>query len=135
MLEKRIAHPTDRGPGRYYVTPPLTGPWADERLLCHPRILAVVERLGGRDCVLCQVGVDTPLGNGVSEYQTVHRDTGPLFPGAHEVPTFQLAVNFGLCDVTARENNGPTEMHKGSHLWSPERCVIELAATGFYDPC
>jgi ectoine hydroxylase-related dioxygenase (phytanoyl-CoA dioxygenase family) len=48
-----------------------------------------------------------------STFQDVHRDTPALFDGEAETPSFQLAVNFPLCDVTAE--NGPFETTLGTH--------------------
>jgi hypothetical protein len=102
LLEKRMAMgEPDRGPGRYYLSPPFQQGWADERLIAQPDILDVVQRLVGEDAVLCQVGVDTPLGGGVSELQEIHRDVGSLDgdEDMEEPPPYQLAINFPLCDI------------------------------------
>eukprot|EP01043_Picozoa_sp_COSAG02_P010289 COSAG02_NODE_359_length_23842_cov_22.550011_4_plen_275_part_00 len=78
----------DRGPGRYYATPPFVMPFADPDIFQQPDILGVVRRLVGDDPVLCQWAGDTPMGvnhsdprlPGPSAYQDVHRDAAPLYP-------------------------------------------------------
>ncbi|MEJ7618054.1 MAG: phytanoyl-CoA dioxygenase family protein [Pyrinomonadaceae bacterium] len=105
----------NRGTARYYVTLPFAAPFADPELFEDDDLLAIVERLVGEDCVMCQLASDTPLLG--SEYQDVHRDTPPLFPEwGRETPPYQLAVNFPLVDVT--EENGPFEVARGTHLMS-----------------
>lgn len=107
----------NRGANRYYVTLPFINPFADEEIFCDADVLAVVENLVGRDFVMCQLATDTPLKG--SDYQELHRDTPPLFPETGvETPSFQLAVNFPLVDVT--EENGPFETTFGTHLMSKE---------------
>ena len=123
LLKTRMeASGPDRGPGRYYLTPPFEKGWADERLIAQPDILDVVSKVVGKDAVLCQIGVDTPLGRGESEFQEIHRDCGPLFEedDYEEPPSYQLAVNFPLLDVLPAKRGtfkdlGPLEIHKGSH--------------------
>ncbi|HZZ02328.1 phytanoyl-CoA dioxygenase family protein [Paraburkholderia sp.] len=100
-----------RGENRHYITLPFVGVFADESIFCDPDILAIVERVAGDDPVMCQLASDTPLLG--STYQDVHRDTPELFDGEPETPSFQLAVNFPLCDVTAE--NGPFETTLGTH--------------------
>lgn len=131
LLEVRMkGGPSDRGPGRYYITPPFQGVWSDARVVANPRLVAIVEALVGPDPVLCQVGIDVPVGGNSSQYQKIHRDTGSLFPGSRWDPPapYQLAVNFALCDVTPGLDNGPVEMHRGgSHLWTVEQGAAEIA--------
>lgn len=105
----------NRGTSRYYVTLPFAAPFADPELFEDDDILAIVDRLVGEDCVMCQLASDTPLLG--SQYQDVHRDTPPLFPEwGRETPPYQLAVNFPLVDVT--EENGPFEVARGTHIMS-----------------
>ena len=78
----------DRGPSRYYATPPFVMPFADPDIFQQPDILGVVRRLVGSEPVLCQWAGDTPMGvhysdprlPGPSAYQDVHRDAAPLYP-------------------------------------------------------
>lgn len=100
-----------RGQNRHYITLPFDATFADERIFCNADILGVVERVAGSDPVMCQLATDTPLKG--STYQDVHRDTPALFDDYPETPSFQLAVNFPLCDVTAQ--NGPFETTIGTH--------------------
>jgi ectoine hydroxylase-related dioxygenase (phytanoyl-CoA dioxygenase family) len=100
-----------RGANRHYITLPFTGVFADQGIFCDPDVLGVVERVAGEDPVMCQLATDTPLAG--STYQDVHRDTPALFDNIPETPSFQLAVNFPLCDVTLE--NGPFETTLGTH--------------------
>ncbi len=115
----------NRGANRYYVTLPFVAPFADEEIFADTDVLAIVENLVGRDFVMCQLATDTPL-NG-SDYQDLHRDTPPLFPELNaETPSFQLAVNFPLVDVT--EENGPFETTYGTHLLAKEDAMRQIDA-------
>jgi hypothetical protein len=114
----------NRGAQRYYVTLPFIEPFADEEIFCDADVLAIVENLVGKDFVMCQFATDTPLRG--SDYQDLHRDTPPLFPEIKvETPSFQLAVNFPLVDVT--EENGPFETTYGTHHtsdgWARQRFI------------
>ena len=129
LLARHIESEKDspnRGNNRYYVTLPFSGCFADPAVFENDTILAVVERLVGRSMVMCQLATDTPLQG--SDYQELHRDTPPLFPEEGiETPSFQLAVNFPLCDVTL--DNGPLEFVRGTHRMSREES-LELLASG-----
>lgn len=108
----REGHLQNRGPARYYVTLPFLLPFADPAVFEDEDVLAVVERLVGKDPVFCQLATDTPQRG--SDYQEVHRDALPLFPEMdQETPPFQLAINFPLVDVTL--DNGPVEIARGTH--------------------
>lgn len=128
LLEARVERERgneNRGANRYYVTLPFVKPFADEEIFCDADVLAIVENLVGRDFVMCQLATDTPLRD--SDYQDLHRDTPPLFPelGA-ETPSFQLAVNFPLVDVT--EENGPFETTYGTHLMAKDEALKKIEA-------
>jgi len=111
-------HIQNRGPGRFYVTLPFEGPFADEEIFCDPDVLSIVGKLVGEDFTMVQLATDTPLRG--SDYQDIHRDAPPLFPElADETPTFQIAVNFPLVDVTPE--NGPFEVARGTHMVSKEK--------------
>jgi hypothetical protein len=103
----------NRGAQRFYVTLPFEGIFADPQVFADPDVLAIVERVAGPEPVLCQLATDTPLKG--SDYQPWHADTPALFPelGSNDTPSFQLAVNFALCDVT--DDNGPFETTLGTH--------------------
>src|SRR5437868_13881726 len=116
-------HLKNRGEGRYYVTLPFESPWADPALFEDDDVLAVVEQLVGPDFVMCQLATDTPVLG--SLYQDVHRDTPALFPEwGRETPSFQLAVNFPLCDVTPE--NGPIEIARGTHAMTRAEAMVRL---------
>jgi ectoine hydroxylase-related dioxygenase (phytanoyl-CoA dioxygenase family) len=114
----------NRGPGRYYVTLPFEGLFADPAVFCDEDIVGIVERVAGADPVMCQLATDTPVRG--SAYQDWHRDTPPLFDGLAETPSFQLAVNFPLVDVDAA--NGPLDTTRGTHHMSREAALVELEA-------
>lgn len=113
-----------RGAERYYVTLPFVAPFADPEIYEDRDILAIVERVAGAEPVLCQLASDTPLKG--SDYQPWHADTPPLFPelNDNDTPSFQLAVNFPLCDVT--DENGPFETTFGTHRMNRSEAVAGL---------
>ena len=123
LLEPHL-HATDgnRGPGRYYVTLPFEGEFADPSIFCDDDVLGIVERVAGPDPVMCQLATDTPVRG--SDFQDWHRDTPPLFDGIPETPSFQLAVNFPLVDVD--EENGSLETTRGTHRVSREEALAGL---------
>lgn len=119
----REGHLLNRGTARYYVTLPFQPPFADTSIYEDEDILAIVERLVGKDFVMCQLATDTPLLG--SEFQDVHRDTPPLFPESGiETPPYQLAINFPLVDVTL--DNGPIEIARGTHMMSKEEGLLRI---------
>jgi ectoine hydroxylase-related dioxygenase (phytanoyl-CoA dioxygenase family) len=103
----------NRGANRHYITLPFQAPFADPELYEDEAVLSIVEHLVGKDPVMCQLASDTPLKG--SDYQEIHRDAPPLFPEweGHETPSFQLAVNFPLVDMTLEM--GPFEVARGTH--------------------
>ena len=127
LLEQRLRESATavRGPNRHYITLPFAGDFADEAIFADPDVLGIVERVAGDEPVMCQLASDTPLHG--SDYQDVHRDTPALFDGFPETPSFQLAVNFPLCDVTPE--NGPFETTLGTHRM-PDKQAQEAYRTG-----
>jgi ectoine hydroxylase-related dioxygenase (phytanoyl-CoA dioxygenase family) len=116
-------HLKNRGEGRYYITLPFQRPWADPTIFEDDDVLAVVQEVVGGDFVMCQFATDTPVFG--SAYQEVHRDTPALFPEwGRETPSFQLAVNFPLCDVTLE--NGPIEIARGTHAITRGEAMARL---------
>ena len=116
IFRAQVQRETDdpnRGSQRFYVTLPFQGIFADPEIYEDPDVLAIVERVAGPDPVLCQLATDTPLEG--SDFQPWHTDTPALFPelNSNDTPSFQLAVNFALCDVT--DHNGPFETTLGTH--------------------
>ncbi len=118
LLERQInleGGQTSRGANRYYVTFPFEMPFSDPAFYEDPDIIAIVEKLAGKDFVMCQLASDTPMLG--SDYQSIHRDCPPLFPETGtETPMYQLALNFPLVDVTTE--NGPLEIIRGTHMMS-----------------
>lgn len=116
---------TSRGSARYYVTIPFIAPFNDTSIYASPVLLAIVEKLAGKDFVMCQLASDTPVHG--SDYQGIHRDCPPLFPEwGKETPMFQLAVNFPLVDVT--KENGPLEIIRGTHMMSRDEGMAKYNA-------
>jgi ectoine hydroxylase-related dioxygenase (phytanoyl-CoA dioxygenase family) len=115
-----------RGAQRFYVTLPFQGLFADPAIYEDRDILAVVERIAGPEPVLCQLATDTPLKG--SDYQAWHADTPALFPewNNNDTPSFQIAVNFALCDVT--DANGPFETTYGTHRMNKDEAMAGLAS-------
>lgn len=113
-----------RGAQRFYVTLPFQGLFADPEVYEDRDILAIVERVAGPEPVLCQLASDTPLKG--SDYQAWHADTPALFPewNNNDTPSFQLAVNFALCDVT--DANGPFETTYGTHRMNKAQAMAGL---------
>ncbi len=129
LFEAQVAKDKDdpnRGAQRFYVTLPFEGVFADPEIYEDPDILAIVERVAGPDPVLCQLASDTPIRG--SDYQPWHADTPPLFPetGNWDTPSFQLAVNFALCDVN--DDNGPFESTLGTHRMDKQQALAGIAS-------
>ena len=75
---------------------------------------------------MCQLASDTPMRG--SDFQGWHADTPLLFPETndHDTPSFQIAVNFPLVDVT--DENGPLETTYGTHRMSKAKVMEDIAA-------
>lgn len=129
LLDEQVARDAgnpNRGAQRFYVTLPFQGLFADPEVFEDKDILAIVERVAGPEPVLCQLAADTPLKG--SDYQAWHADTPALFPewNNNDTPSFQIAVNFALCDVT--EANGPFETTFGTHRMNKDEAMAGLAS-------
>ena len=116
ILQTRLnrANP-DRGPCRFYATLPFISPFADMNCFADPKLIQILEGIVGSDPVMCQLATDTPLKG--SDFQVIHRDTEGLFfelPSYAETPTYQLALNFPLCDILD-DSIGPLQIAKGTH--------------------
>jgi hypothetical protein len=127
LLEAQVAREKEvssRGAQRFYVTLPFQGMFADPEIYEDRDLLAIVERVAGPEPVMCQLATDTPLKG--SDYQPWHADTPALFPewGTNDTPSFQLAVNFALCDVG--EENGPFETTYGTHRMNKQEAMAGL---------
>jgi ectoine hydroxylase-related dioxygenase (phytanoyl-CoA dioxygenase family) len=130
LLEANVREEQDnpnRGAQRFYVTLPFRGVFADPAIYEDPDVLAIVERVAGPDPVMCQLATDTPMRG--SDYQDWHADTPLLFPETNDndTPSFQIAVNFPLVDVT--EENGPLETTYGTHRMN-KASVMEAIGAG-----
>ena len=103
-IERDVASP-NRGPQRFYVTLPFRGVFADPAIYEDTDVLAIVERVAGPDPVMCQLAPTRR--SSAREFQAWHADTPLLFPETNDndTPSFQIAVNFPLVDVT--DENGP----------------------------
>jgi hypothetical protein len=125
QMEREKDSPS-RGANRFYVTLPFQGIYADPEIYADPDVLAIVGRVAGPEPVLCQLASDTPLKG--SDYQPWHADTPALFPelGSNDTPSFQLAVNFALCDVG--EDNGPFETTYGTHRMNKQEAMAGVAS-------
>lgn len=125
LLQKKLGEttgPANRGAARHYITLPFSGIFADPAIVADEDVLAIVEQVAGRDPVMCQLASDTPVLG--STHQEIHRDTPELFPGEPEPPSYQLAVNFALCDVTPE--NGAFETTVGTHRMTRGEGVAAL---------
>jgi len=129
LLNEQVAkdeHNPNRGAQRFYVTLPFQGLFADPEIFEDRDLLAIVERVAGPEPVLCQLATDTPLKG--SDYQAWHADTTALFPEwkNNDTPSFQIAVNFALCDVG--DANGPFETTFGTHRMNKDEAMAGLAS-------
>lgn len=117
---------SSRGAHRYYVTLPFSGLFADPGIYEDSDLLAIIERVAGPEAVLCQLASDTPLKG--SDYQAWHADTPPLFTESknNDTPSFQLAVNFALCDVN--DDNGSLASTLGTHRMNKDQALAGLAS-------
>lgn len=123
VLRERIANGTasGRGPNRYYISLPFVMPFADPEIYEDPDILAIIERLGGKDVVMPELASDTPLRD--SDYQVIHRDISQLSadrPDGDPAQPFQFAINFPLVEITLE--NGPFEIARRTHRMSDAEC-------------
>lgn len=127
LLKANIATEQDnpnRGAQRFYVTLPFKGLFANPAIYEDPDVLALVERVAGPDPVMCQLATDTPLKG--SDFQSWHADTPLLFPETNDndTPSFQIAVNFPLVEVT--EENGPLETTLATHRMTKAAAMAAL---------
>src|SRR5215475_4961025 len=107
-----VVHPT--GPSRYNVWMRLAGPFLDGDIVAHPLVLDVLGELLDGDVVCSYYASDTAFPG--SEYQPVHLDVQPLFPGLGVgLPPFSYVLDIPLVDFT--EENGPVELWPyGTHM-------------------
>jgi ectoine hydroxylase-related dioxygenase (phytanoyl-CoA dioxygenase family) len=98
---------------------PMVEPFSSPRLIAHPIVVQVLERVIGPDfrCSFYHSNTSYP-GSGM---QPLHRDNQPLFGVEMGVPhpPVAIVVNVPLCDFT--EENGSTEVWPGTHLIVDDR--------------
>jgi hypothetical protein len=128
LLQAQMAREKDapnRGAQRFYVTLPFDDLFGDPEIYEDRDLLSVLQRIAGPEPVLCQLASDTPLKG--SDFQPWHADTPALFPewGTNDTPSFQLAVNFALCDIG--DANGPFETTFGTHRMNKAEAMERLA--------
>ncbi len=93
---------------------PMVAPFSDPHVIANPIAVQVMSAALGDDlrCSFYHSNTAYPGSN----YQRVHRDTGPVFRTEFQVPTpvTHVVLNIPLCDFTLE--NGSTEVWPGSHL-------------------
>ena len=119
----------NRGKNRFYVTLPFKAPFNNPAIYEDYDIMSILPLIIGDNFVMCQLATDTPLFGSV--YQDIHRDCKSLFPELIEfeddrqsfvnIPSFQLALNFPLVNITVSKDNGPFEGIRGTHRMSIKR--------------
>jgi ectoine hydroxylase-related dioxygenase (phytanoyl-CoA dioxygenase family) len=124
--DPRVVHPT--GPNRYNVWVPLESPFIDEDVVAHPLVLPVLAELLDGDVACTYYASDTALPG--SEYQPVHPDVRPFFPGlAVTLPPVNYVLDIPLVDF--RPDNGPLEIWpQGTHLVPDNGVIPEEGARG-----
>jgi ectoine hydroxylase-related dioxygenase (phytanoyl-CoA dioxygenase family) len=117
--DPRVVHPT--GPNRYNVWIPLESPFLDPDVVANPLVLSLLGELLDDDVACTYYASDTALPG--SDYQPVHPDVRPLFPGlAITLPPVNYVLDIPLVDFSSE--NGPLEMWpQGTHL-VPDNGVI-----------
>ncbi|HXW79314.1 MAG TPA: phytanoyl-CoA dioxygenase family protein [Acidimicrobiales bacterium] len=117
--DPHVVHPS--GANRYNVWIPLESPFLDADVVADPLVLSLLGELLDGDVVCTYYASDTALPG--SEYQPVHPDVRPLFPGlAITLPPVNYVLDIPLVDFGL--DNGPLEMWpQGTHL-VPDNGVI-----------
>lgn len=110
LEEHRHTFSTNRGSNRYQMYLPFEPPFSAPLLIEHPVVLAILKQVLGERFLLNYFASDTPFPG--AEYQAVHSDGEPLFPGTQvSLPCYAVVLNVALVDVT--EENGPMEIWAG----------------------
>lgn len=99
---------------RWNMHLPSTSLFFREEIIAHPRVMAILDELIGKDQVLFIIASDTPYPG--SGFQNIHQD----------FPRFGLTINIPLVDFT--EENAPLEIWPGSHV----RSANKLGASAFH---
>jgi ectoine hydroxylase-related dioxygenase (phytanoyl-CoA dioxygenase family) len=118
LFEAHIAKTdSNRGKNRTQMFLPFADPFIDPELVTNPFALPIMEELLGKDCAIKYFASDTPLSG--SDYQAVHSDLTPLFPGSSiTLPATGVVLNIPLVDF--QEDNGPVEIWPGGTHLIPE---------------
>lgn len=125
LEEHRRASSTNRGSNRYQMYLPFEPPFSSPLLIEHPVALAVIGKVLGERFLLNYFASDTPFPG--SDYQAVHSDGEPLFPGMQvSLPPYAVVLNVALVDVT--EENGPMEFWPGGTHSLAAQVNVEKAA-------
>jgi ectoine hydroxylase-related dioxygenase (phytanoyl-CoA dioxygenase family) len=127
--DPRVVHPT--GVNRYNVWVPLESPFLDADVVANPLVLSLLGELLDGDVVCTYYASDTALPG--SEYQPVHPDVRPLFPGlAITLPPVNYVLDIPLVDFGV--DNGPLEMWpRGTHLVADNGVIPQEGARGGQD--
>lgn len=109
---------------------PFRAPYSDSRVITNAFAMPVIEKILGTDCRTFYFSADAPMPG--SEYQSVHGDYAPFYPGADIIlPITALVLNIPLVDVT--KDNGPMDVWPNTHL-TPEKyfegSFVKEAAAG-----
>lgn len=102
------------GSGHVQMQVPLEPPFSDPQIVAHRIVLQVLTAVLGEHPHCAYYNSNTTFPG--SGYQTVHRDSRPLFGSEMAVPTpiTGLVMNLPLCDFN--EENGSTQVWPGTHL-------------------
>jgi len=124
--DPRVVHQT--GPNRYNVWVPLESPFLDADVVANPLVLSLFAELLDNDVVCTYFASDTAMPG--SDYQPVHPDVKPLFPGlAITLPPVNFVLDIPLVDFTLE--NGPLEIWpQGTHLVPDNGAVPTEGARG-----
>ncbi|PWW03248.1 phytanoyl-CoA dioxygenase PhyH [Paenibacillus cellulosilyticus] len=98
---------------------PFMPPFIDTDVVANPIFLSIAEQVLGDDLTLRYLASNNAMPGG-TEKQSVHADTGALFPEARyfQSPTNNLLLHIPLCDLT--ELNGATEFYPGGTHLNPD---------------
>jgi len=96
---------------------PFAQPFIADEIIANPVVIAIMDRILGKDCRCTYFASDTPLPG--AGYQAVHSDCFPLFPELTvPLPTYALVLNIPLVDTNIE--NGPLEIWPGGTHLNPD---------------
>lgn len=87
---------------RWNMHIPTSATFLNDKIIANPRVVEIIEKFMGPDCVAFLLASDTPYPG--SGFQNIHQD----------FPRFGFTVNIPLVDFT--ENNAPLEIWPGTHV-------------------